>query len=117
MTTSDHRRHHRIDSLNLSYVCTSDTAPVVRQSMGRTLNVSESGICLETHFELVAGMDLTLGIAFENHVIDLSGRVVYCRPGRKNGRYESGVEFSEMSHEDFAVLKEFITAFNRQRGG
>jgi len=114
MSDLDKRRHQRIDSLNLSYVCTDGNAPVVRQSMGRTLNVSESGICLETHFELVAGMNLTLGIAFENHVIDLEGRVVYCRPG-KGGRYESGVEFYEISREDYEVLRRFIEAFQRHR--
>ena len=115
MTEVNKRRHSRVDSLNLSYIRTDGNAPVVQQSMGRTLNVSESGICLETHFALVAGMDLTLGIAVENHVIDLEGRVVYCREG-SDGRYESGVEFFDISRDDLVVLREFIKIFDEQKG-
>jgi hypothetical protein len=44
MDTQEKRKHARFNSLNLSYVCLDENNQVIKQGMGRTLNVSESGI-------------------------------------------------------------------------
>jgi len=46
----DKRRHIRIDSFNLSHVCLEEDGMVINECVGKTLNVSESGILLETRF-------------------------------------------------------------------
>ena len=44
------RKHARYDSLNLlTYVCVDSDGKEWNQGMGRTLNISESGLQLETH--------------------------------------------------------------------
>ena len=46
----ERRRHPRFESLNLiSYVVYDETDNAVRQGMGRTLNISKTGICLDTY--------------------------------------------------------------------
>jgi hypothetical protein len=52
MTSENKRKHERIQSLNLSYICLDEDANIIKQGMGRTLNISESGILLETHFPM-----------------------------------------------------------------
>ena len=48
MTTKEKRKHYRVDSLNLlSYTCQDEEGNLVKHGMGRTLNVSESGILLK----------------------------------------------------------------------
>jgi len=111
MTTINQRRHQRIDSLNLTYVSADEGDTTVYQGMGRTLNVSESGICLETHFSVDTSNSLTITIAFEDVLVDLKGRVVYCRDGEE-GRFAIGVEFVEVDEEGLKALKEFIRLFN-----
>ena len=90
--SEEQRKHPRIDSLNLSYVCLDDAGTIVAQSMGRTLNVSESRICLETHFDIDTSYHLLLAVALEDEIIEVKGRVAYCRAGN-DGLFETGIEF------------------------
>ena len=71
MTVNEQRRHKRIYSLNLSYLCVNANNEVVRQGMGRTLNVSESGILLETLFPLAKQQLLSLAIGIEADLVDI----------------------------------------------
>ena len=61
--TSEKRKHMRINALNLSHVAVDDREDAVKQAIGRTLNVSETGILLETHFPIESdqNVELTLG--------------------------------------------------------
>ena len=60
MATQEKRKHARFSSLNLSYVCLDENNQIIKQGMGRTLNVSESGILLETHFPIDKSHIVTL---------------------------------------------------------
>ena len=46
MVSQDKRKHFRVNSLNLSYVYVDGNNDEEKQTIGRTLNVSESGILL-----------------------------------------------------------------------
>ncbi len=108
--TTDKRRHTRVDSLNLSYVCIDENNIVVHEGMGRTLNVSESGILLEIHFSAETTHYLSLTIAFEDDLIDIRGKIVHSRSG-KHGTFEAGIEFVEMDEPGLRVLKKYIKLF------
>lgn len=109
------RKHQRIDSLNLSYLCLDDSGTIIEQNMGRTLNVSESGICLETHFEIDSKYHLLLTIALEDELVEVKGKVAYCRPGRED-MFETGVEFTEMDEKAKKVYKKYVHLFHEQEG-
>ena len=83
MSKIEKRKHHRIDSLNLSYLCVNENNEVVKQGMGRTLNVSESGILLETVFPLKKNLSLSISIGLEDDLVDIQGKVIHCRTGQK----------------------------------
>jgi hypothetical protein len=85
MTTQEKRKFIRIDSLNLSYVLVDGTNDEEKQTMGRTLNVSEAGIRLETHVPVELNSTLTLTI---------------------------GLEKDDKASQ---ILKKFIKAFKKQR--
>lgn len=105
------RRYPRLDSLNLSYICLDENGTLIRQSMGRTLNVSQSGICLETCFEIDSKFMLGMTLALEDDLVDIRGRIIYCRPGT-NENFETGVQFVEMDEKSGLVLEKFIHLFN-----
>lgn len=108
------RRHKRYNSLNLSYVCVDENGDVAYEGMGRTLNVSESGILLETHFPTNYKQMLSLTIAFQEQLVNLKGKIVHCRD-KQNGKYDTGVQFSEMDEGVAEVLNQYIIAFENQQ--
>jgi len=114
MGTIEKRRHVRIDSLNLSYVCVDESGKVLNEGMGRTLNVSESGILLEIYFPIEAGQLLELTIALEDKLIDLKGRVTHHRRGKKRS-FEAGIEFIDLTEDNLNDIKLYIELFQNQK--
>jgi len=113
MTTEEKRKHYRIDSTHLlNYVYTDEKAQGAMQGMGRTLNISEAGILLETHTPPISvGSVVSLTIGFEEDVVDIKGRVVYSKESQ-NDMYESGIEFFSMNEKAKDILVRYIAAFN-----
>ncbi len=110
MTSVENRRHIRIDSLNLSHITVTDEGVVVYQGMGRTLNVSESGILLETKFQIPNGDELIVSIGFEDDLIDLKGRAVFSKE-TEPGMQETGIEFVDIDSAILPKLRSFIKTF------
>ena len=109
MQPSDKRKHARIDSTNLVYyVCQDAQHLAVKAGMGRTLNVSEGGILLETHQAVDAQAQVALTIAMEDEIMVIQGRVAYSKR-REDGRYETGVEFTEGDARKVSFLKQSLT--------
>ena len=109
MTSENKRKHERIQSLNLSYICLDENQNVVKQGMGRTLNISESGILLETHFPIEPKHVIQLTISLEENLLDLKGKPVHVRPIDK-GKYEIGIQFVDLDQGACDLLKKFISA-------
>ncbi len=111
MTSIEHRRHDRIDSANLlAYTCRDQKNEVMDQGMGRTLNVSENGILLETYAPLDTTCAISLSIGFQQQVAEIEGKILWCRPDSK-GMFQTGINFLEIKEPDLVVLKEFMKKF------
>ena len=114
MEGQDKRYHSRINSLNLlSYVCIDKTNQIVAQGIGRTLNVSEGGILLETHIQIDSRCKMSLTIGFEDEVADIEGKIVHSKP-HESGMHEAGIHFLELDENSSRVLKKYIKAFKKQ---
>jgi hypothetical protein len=109
MTNEEKRKHQRIDSLNLSYICLDEDQHVVKQGMGRTLNLSESGILLETYFPIGAEHTVILSIGLEESLLDVKGRPVYTRP-KEQGMYEVGIEFLDPDENILQTIRHFLSS-------
>jgi hypothetical protein len=105
------RKHKRIDVQNLLYFCVKENGDIVQQGMGRTLNVSESGIRLETRFPMDSKRVVCLTIGFEDDIVDLNGKIEYYIA--KQNTYEFGIRFLEMDERSRLVLHEYIKLFNK----
>jgi c-di-GMP-binding flagellar brake protein YcgR len=114
MKKPDNRKHQRINTKNLSYICLDEDQRAVKQGMGRTLNISESGILLETHFPIEATHTVILSIGLKDDLADIKGRPVYIRPGAQ-GAYEVGIEFLEMDDASTRVLKRYLRATQKPK--
>ena len=108
MTPENKRKHERIRSLNLSYICLDEANNIIKQGMGRTLNISESGMLLETHFQIEPEHIVRLTISLEEDLLDIKGKPVHIRTNQE-GKYEIGIEFFEFDQNSIEVLKNFIS--------
>ncbi|MFH2065278.1 MAG: PilZ domain-containing protein [Pseudomonadota bacterium] len=113
--TEQKRKYDRIGSLHLlNYVCLDENNEEVNQGMGRTLNVSQGGILLETHVPLDKKHVISLSIGLEEELVDIHGTVIYCREGKK-GKTESGIEFQNIDETSLQVLNRYIKAFREMQ--
>ncbi len=111
---TEKRQNSRIDSLNLSYICLDENDVKFQQGMGRTLNVSETGILLETNFPIRPEYKVLLTIGLEDDLIDMQGRVIHCKGG-KDGKFETGIQFLEPDEATCQTLKNFVRQFKQQK--
>ena len=113
MTFIERRKHIRIHSLNLAYICLDEKEENLKQGMGRTLNVSEAGLLLETHFPLEPKQILSLTIGLEEDLVEIKGRVIYSRTGLR-GKFETGIRFLEIDETADRILNKYVNAFREQ---
>jgi len=111
MNTEEKRRHYRIDSqILLNYAVFDESGSLARQGMGRTLNVSKTGILLETHVELDSGNTIELTIGLEEDLLSIQGKIVYVKPSRE-GKFESGIQFFDVNPTSDKLLQKYIERF------
>jgi hypothetical protein len=114
MESDEKRKHRRIASLNLSYICLDDAGKPVKQGMGRTLNLSEAGILLETRFPIAAEHRVVLSIGLEDQLVDINGRAVHVR-STDHGVYEIGIEFVAPDERMLQTIRHFIRSLSKER--
>jgi hypothetical protein len=107
MATQEKRKHARINSLNLLYVCLDENNQIIKQGMGRTLNVSESGILLETHFPIESKYTVQLTISLEENLLDIKGKPVHVKT-IDGGKFQIGIEFDDLDENATKLLQDFI---------
>jgi hypothetical protein len=107
MTPENKRKHERIKSLNLSYICLDENENIVKQGMGRTLNISESGILLETHFPIEPDHTIQLTVSLEENLLDIRGTPVHVRE-LEGGKFQIGIQFIDLDDNAADTLKQFI---------
>ncbi|NVL92901.1 MAG: PilZ domain-containing protein [Desulfobacterales bacterium] len=114
MGTDERRKSQRVDSPNLlAYICLDENNNEIIQGMGRTLNVSEGGILLETHVPLDPQYIVRLTIGMEDDLVHFKGHIAHHRE-REDGKFESGIEFMEMNEHTRRFLRQYITIFEDQ---
>jgi hypothetical protein len=111
MANMEKRRHPRIESLNLmAYACMDGNGNLINQGMGRTLNVSEIGLLLETVYLLDCEDVMLIGVGIQDELIDIRGRVIHARVNN-DGKHETGIEFIEIDDRSINILRQYIETF------
>ena len=109
------RKKERIQSQNLLYLCVKENDDIIQQGMGKTLDVSESGIRLETNFPIDSKKTVTLSIGFEEDIVDIKGKIVYYI--EKKGTYEYGIRFEHVDETAFVILNQYVRMFKNENDG
>ncbi len=106
----DEREFKREDSLNIvDYVMLGEDGEPESSGMGRTLNVGERGLLLETYSPLKEQQILLVTLGLKDDMIELKGRITYVGSFEEN-TYRSGIEFMEIDDDGKRVLHKFLKA-------
>ena len=82
--------------------------------MGRTLNVSEGGILMETHISLEPQNRVSLTMSLGDELMDIEGKVAFCHE-RDDGKFENRIRFMELDEAKRILLKQFFVIFQGEK--
>jgi hypothetical protein len=116
MNTDNLRKHPRFDSIQLSYICLDKSEEVVQQAMARTINISESGILMETHFKIEKGQSLVASIGLRDELVDVRGKVAHVQ-ATDEGKYVIGIEITGIESGDEDLLQNFLQKISETEPG
>ncbi len=111
MTPTEHRHFIRKNALHLlDYLIIDQNGLQTTYSMGRTLDVSEKGLKLETTQPISQGDTLLITVGVEDDLIDLRGEVVHTEI--LDGRHITGIEFQDIPEDGRRIFKKYAEAFH-----
>lgn len=105
MKPVEKRKHVRVETSNqILYESIEHGGMIVSRSMGKALNISRSGILLETSSPIETENVTLVTVDLDDNLIEIRGRLIYCKE-TGSGMYESGVSFigSDKKAAEFAV--------------
>ena len=109
------RKHQRVSTLNLFYYkCLDELDTPLGDGMGRTLDISEGGLLIETHDIISAKYIMMLAVGFEDELVDIKCEVVYSR-AVENNMYESGVRFLEADERIIQIIQKLVIDFVQRK--
>ena len=115
MDELERRKHARIEIRNLiSYDSFSRKGQIVSRNIGRALNISRSGILLETAHSIDEEFVSIFTVDLENKLIELKGRLIYCKK-TQSGMYHAGIEFAGSEHETEMFAVKLIRLFHHRK--
>ena len=79
--------------------------------MGRALNISQSGIFLETTDRILSESISIMSVDAKNNLIEINGQVIYSVE-RSNGRFGAGIRFLGTHLENIQYAMKLIKAYN-----
>jgi CRP-like cAMP-binding protein len=107
---TEKRKTNRIKTRNLSCILVNDENTGIHQGMGRTLNLSETGILLQTHFPIEPGYTVMISIGLAEELVDVKGKVVHQRQC-KEGLFDTGICFIEVTDAAIQVIRKFVQTY------
>jgi len=99
----------------LDYEVLADTGEILGRGLARTLNVSESGLRLETSQFFEPGQQLRITLGLDNDLVQINGRVIDSQPV-DDELCTSGVMFLEFDESDRRTYQKHFDALKKALG-
>ena len=108
--SQDRRGFPRIQKLNLVHMSRFDEEGFRADlTAGRTLDVSPGGMRLELYHPVPLRSVLSLSLALEDRIIDVSGEVVYLE-ALDDERCAVGIRFDDLSDEARSLVRDYVAS-------
>jgi hypothetical protein len=111
----DRRRYQRVEINNLiSYVSMDENGKFIDQSIGKALNISQSGLFLETPRIILSDFISLMSIDQDNKLIEIIGRVAYSRNAR-SGKFGTGIDFQAPNNANIQFAMNLVKVFSHRK--
>lgn len=115
--TPDQREYPRVEACNLiSYTVTDPGGNPTDQRMGKALDVSQNGICLETARQVKSEYISLMTSDVEENLIEIKGRVAYSKKSEQN-LFRTGIRLEGTHDENIRFAKKLIRVYYNRRTG
>jgi hypothetical protein len=113
-TESDRRRYQRVPTNNpITYVLVDENGTQIGQGIGKAVNVSQSGILLETGIQLRSTYILLISTDMDNKMMEIVGKVVFSK-ATDEGRFWSGIKFQGEHQDNVKFRRDLIRVFHQK---
>ena len=111
---ADRRRFPRVRTDNpITYALINEKGSNIGQGIGRAVNVSQSGILLETYEYIGSKYLFLVTTDVEDKLVEIVGKVVFSREISKSV-FNSGVHFMGEHEDNVKFRRELIRVFHRK---
>ena len=115
MGETNQRQHARVKTCNLiSYICIDAQGTMIKQGMGKALDISQNGLMLESGYPIESEYISLLSADPEDQLVDIVGKVAYTRRSR-TGSYKIGIRFTGSHEENVRFATSLIKTFHYRR--
>jgi hypothetical protein len=115
MAGANQRQYARVKTGNLiSYACIDAQGTVIKQGMGKALDISQNGLMLESGCPIESEYISLLSADPDDRLVNIVGKVAYMRRGR-SGSYKIGIRFTGSHEENVQFATSLIKTFHYRR--
>ena len=116
MTFVEKRKHPRVDINNLvSYRWLDDSGNRTQEGRGKSVNISQGGILIETHDPFEWQDILLLFIDIKDESVSIKGKVVYCNAANF-GKFRTGIQFIETNEKIVSFVERLLEVYSKLLG-
>lgn len=113
---SEKRKHPRIETANdIYYILLDNNVEKTEKGRGRTRDLSQSGVLLETQKPLNGPFIILMTLDLEGNEVQVKGRVVHNRESEKPGYYLTGIRFEGSKKEHINAIVAFVKNYYRKK--
>jgi c-di-GMP-binding flagellar brake protein YcgR len=115
MEKPDRRKYPRVDVYSsISYVCIDVDGKLIDQNMGVALNLSQSGILLETGRPIESNIVSLMFVDLEEKLVEIRGEVAYSEQ-KESGMYFNGIRFKGNHEENIQFAEKLVRAYHYRK--
>ncbi len=112
----ERRKHPRVKTNKLiSYRCLDDSGNQTKEGRGKSINISQGGILIETHDALEWQDTLLLTIDIEDEFVSIKGKVIYCNAD-DFGKFRTGIQFLETNEKIVSFVIKLLQTYSKLLG-
>ena len=117
MDPKEKRRHPRVTTNNLfSHRTIDEQGRYLSQGMGKALDVSQTGLKLETSYPIEGHRVSLMSAAMDDCLMEVVGKPLYCHQVDKD-TYHTGIEFTGSKEEIKKFASELVRLHNHRKHG
>jgi c-di-GMP-binding flagellar brake protein YcgR len=115
MGETNQRQYARVETCNLiSYACIDDQGTMIKQGMGKALDISQNGLMLESGYPIESEYISLMSADPDDRLVNIVGKVAHTRRSQ-TGSYKIGIRFTGSHEENVRFATSLIKTFHYRR--